>query len=55
MRFEITYANGSKVIVDVENKAILDWLDSRAKGAAVEITHKTELGRGAPTGAKIVP
>lgn len=54
MKFEITYANGSKLIVEVENKAILDWLDSRAKGVAVETTHKTELARGAATGAKIV-
>lgn len=55
MKFEITYVDASKVIVEVPNAAILEWLDSRAKGKAADVAAKVELGRGAPTGAKIVP
>jgi hypothetical protein len=55
MKFEITYADASKVIVEVPNAAILEWLDGRAKSSSAEVAAKVEIGRGAPTKAKIVP
>lgn len=54
MKFEITYQNGSKVVVEVPDVEVRSWLDSRAKATASAVTEKAEAARGLAVSAKAV-
>lgn len=54
MKFEITYSNGSTLTVEIENKAILAYLDAQAKQKAATQAEKIEVARGTPTSARII-
>ena len=54
MKFEIQYADLSKVVVDVPDAEVKSWLDGRAKIEAGIKASKTEAARGAVLTAKVV-
>ncbi len=54
MKFEITYQNGSKVVVDVADIEVRAWLDNRAKHKTLADAEKAESDRGPATSAKVV-
>jgi hypothetical protein len=55
MKFELLYANTTKVIVDVPDAELNAWLDGRQKKAATTTTTNTEKNRGAVVSATVKP
>lgn len=54
MKFELTYSDASKTVVEISDAELRAWLEGRARSAAMQQADKDLEKKGSVTGATVV-